>query len=110
MQVLPLTLLASLTVVAAVHAAPAEKPASTAEPASAQAVAAPAAQPVVSETVSEPITALAARMVWATPAGIYHCPADQWFGRTSDGHFMNEDDARARGYKPNTGHACNAPI
>jgi hypothetical protein len=52
----------------------------------------------------------ATRVVWVTSNGKYHCPADLWFGRTHDGQYMAEDDARAKGYRHEKGKVCNAPV
>jgi hypothetical protein len=103
MRVLPLSVLASVVMIAAAHAAP------TAPATDAPSQPAATSAPAISKTAMKGAPATAARLVWVA-AGVYHCPADLWFGRTSEGQLMSEDDARARGYRPNTGHACNAPI
>src|SRR4051794_25457741 len=60
----------------------------------------------VSKVMMTDNPAAAARMVWViASAKIYHCPADLWFGRTAEGQYMSEDDARARGFRPDKGKA-----
>ena len=66
---------------------------------------------VTNDAQGMPSDALAAtRIVWVTSNGKYHCPADLWFGRTHDGKYMAEDDARAKGYRHEKGKTCNAPV
>jgi hypothetical protein len=36
----------------------------------------------------------------------YHCQGDRWFGKTSNGAYMSESDAKAEGYRPDHGNAC----
>jgi hypothetical protein len=45
--------------------------------------------------------------VWVNPRSMeYHCPATQWFGRTKNGEYMNEAEARQKGYHPAGGREC----
>jgi hypothetical protein len=38
-------------------------------------------------------------MVWVnTASGIYHREGDQWYGKTKDGKFMSEEEAKKAGY------------
>jgi hypothetical protein len=37
---------------------------------------------------------------------VYHCPSSQWYGKTANGTYMSETDAKAQGYKPDHGKAC----
>jgi hypothetical protein len=30
----------------------------------------------------------------------YHCPGGQWYGKTANGAYMKQSDAKAQGYKP----------
>ncbi len=45
--------------------------------------------------------------VWSNKDSmIYHCPTDQWYGKSANGVYMSESDAKAQGYKPDHGKAC----
>ena len=46
--------------------------------------------------------------VWVNPkSGIYHCPGTEHYGTTSDGEYMAESAAIAKGYSPNGGRRCS---
>ena len=46
--------------------------------------------------------------VWVnTSSKTYHCPTDKWYGKTKSGAYMSEQDARAKGFHPDHGRACN---
>ena len=46
-------------------------------------------------------------MVWANATKkIYHCPNTRWYGKTKQGEYMTEADAKAKGFQPNRGKAC----
>jgi hypothetical protein len=39
-------------------------------------------------------------MVWVnTASGVYHREGDHWYGKTKDGQFMREEEAKKAGYK-----------
>jgi hypothetical protein len=41
------------------------------------------------------------RLVWVnTATGVYHYPGTRWYGKTRQGKFMSESDAKAQGYRP----------
>jgi hypothetical protein len=41
------------------------------------------------------------RLVWVnTATGIYHYSGTRWYGKTKQGEFMSEAEARAKGYRP----------
>ena len=45
--------------------------------------------------------------VWANKdTQIYHCEGDQWYGKSANGTYMSESDARAQGYHADHGKAC----
>lgn len=47
--------------------------------------------------------------VWVnTRSKVYHCPGTAYFGRTTRGEYLSEEDARRRGARPNGGKQCTA--
>jgi uncharacterized protein DUF3761 len=36
----------------------------------------------------------------------YHCPSDKWYGKTQNGSYMSETDAKAQGFHADHGNAC----
>jgi len=41
-----------------------------------------------------------------TDSGVYHCPGTRWYGRTRQGLYMTQREARAKGNRPAYGSVC----
>lgn len=62
----------------------------------------PAARAQEAPISTGPLTAQSSenRLVWVnTATGIYHYPDTRWYGKTKQGKFMSEAEARAQGYR-----------
>jgi serine/threonine-protein kinase len=45
--------------------------------------------------------------VWVnTDSGTYHCPGARWYGKTHEGEYMTQKQARGKGYRPAGNRAC----
>jgi hypothetical protein len=69
----------------------------------------PAVQPA--PTTSQRTTPIPGRagQVWVNTASkVYHCPGTRWYGKTKQGGYMTEAQAKAQGARADHGKACTS--
>ncbi|WP_348261354.1 DUF3761 domain-containing protein [Telmatobacter sp. DSM 110680] len=88
--------------------APAAAPSPAAQSAPAKApTATPAPAPKASGGTVAQAPGGGAGQVWLnTASNVYHCQGTQWYGKTKAGAYMTEDEAKAKGARPDHGKPC----
>jgi hypothetical protein len=69
----------------------------------------PGTQPAPTTTQRTTPAPAGAGQVWVNTASkVYHCPGTRWYGKTKQGSYMSEAEARAQGARPDHGKACTS--
>jgi hypothetical protein len=73
---------------------------------------APAAAPAAATSSAKPTDSRSAApggpgMVWVNKGTkTYHCSTDKWYGKTKNGAYLSETDAKTQGFHAAHGKAC----
>jgi hypothetical protein len=66
-------------------------------------------QPAPTTSQRAPSAPAGTGQVWLNTASkVYHCPGTRWCGKTKQGSYMSETEARTQGARPDRGKACTS--